>query len=664
MVRFFRQVDKAEENESKPLLKGKQSTCYGKAKSTFLILFVLAHVVLLGYLVNHWLKSSTTNNNVSETLVPVSRLNSQATTNGDYFKQCAPKVTCDPNAKYRTFNGSCNNLARPNWGAALTPFYRLGNAVFSDGKYEFRLQADGKPLPSARSVGVKLFYAREVPYFDGENNQLLVPWGQFITHDMSFYPDDIRGKSTPIHLDQCFNEDKSKIPPECAYIVKISKDDPTYGKYNVSLFKFVRSLTSANFSCPLVPTTILNKNTHYIDASHIYGSDQLKVNELREFQNGKLRSRIIDGEEYCPQDENSPFAKGPIAVSNVQFLAGDVNANQNVAISLFQNLFLRFHNYVANELQTVNPLWSDETIYQETRRILGAIIQIITYRDYLPILLGDFYMEYFGLNNKTVYDPTLNPAMSQEMTSGAFRAVHNIIPAKFNFISKNYSIIREIEPSTIMQAPDILLGNFDYILRGFMESPGRAPQPSYNNLITNIVFQIPNKNKNSGFDLMSYDIQRGRDNGLPPYNKMRKLCGLEVANTFEDLSDLISKKDIDTLKELYTSVDDIDYLIGALLEKPQNKSMVGPSVACVIADNFYRLKFGDRFFYDVEGHPGSFTKEQIKALEQITFSHIICKTSLLDHLQKETFRFVDSKWLSSIKYSCDLYQFDFSPWKE
>lgn len=38
---------------------------------------------------------------------------------------------------------------------------------------------------------------------------------------------------------------------------------------------------------------------------------------------------------------------------------------------------------------------------------------------------------------------------------------------------------------------------------------------------------------------MSYDIQRGRDNGIPPYNKMRSLCGLKKANTFDDLSDLI-----------------------------------------------------------------------------------------------------------------------------
>jgi len=59
-----------------------------------------------------------------------------ATINNDYFDKCSPSVTCDPKAKYRTVNGSCNNLQNPNWGAALTPFYRYMDPVFSDGNFK------------------------------------------------------------------------------------------------------------------------------------------------------------------------------------------------------------------------------------------------------------------------------------------------------------------------------------------------------------------------------------------------------------------------------------------------------------------------------------------------------------------------------------------------
>lgn len=64
-------------------------------------------------------------------------ISSVATTNGDYLKQCAPSVTCDPNAKYRSINGSCNNLQTPTLGASLTPFLRLIDANYSDGTIHF-----------------------------------------------------------------------------------------------------------------------------------------------------------------------------------------------------------------------------------------------------------------------------------------------------------------------------------------------------------------------------------------------------------------------------------------------------------------------------------------------------------------------------------------------
>jgi len=54
-------------------------------------------------------------------------------TNEDYTRRCAPVVICNPNSKYRTFNGSCNNLRVPTWGASNTPFLRLLNAEYSDG---------------------------------------------------------------------------------------------------------------------------------------------------------------------------------------------------------------------------------------------------------------------------------------------------------------------------------------------------------------------------------------------------------------------------------------------------------------------------------------------------------------------------------------------------
>lgn len=53
----------------------------------------------------------------------------------DYAKFCAPAVECDPNAKYRSINGSCNNLKTPWLGAYKTPHVRVLDAYYDDGEF-------------------------------------------------------------------------------------------------------------------------------------------------------------------------------------------------------------------------------------------------------------------------------------------------------------------------------------------------------------------------------------------------------------------------------------------------------------------------------------------------------------------------------------------------
>lgn len=73
----------------------------------------------------------------------------------------------------------------------------------------------------------------------------------------------------------------------------------------------------------------------------------------------------------------------------LNFCIGDDRTNQHFGIIVYGELFLRLHNHIADLLKQINPNWTDEILYLEARRIVGALNQIFVYRDYLPLLLGN-----------------------------------------------------------------------------------------------------------------------------------------------------------------------------------------------------------------------------------------------------------------------------------
>ena len=45
-------------------------------------------------------------------------------------------LKCDPESKIRTYDGTCNNLQYPEWGAMSKPYKRFFRPMYEDGTFQ------------------------------------------------------------------------------------------------------------------------------------------------------------------------------------------------------------------------------------------------------------------------------------------------------------------------------------------------------------------------------------------------------------------------------------------------------------------------------------------------------------------------------------------------
>lgn len=215
------------------------------------------------------------------------------------------------------------------------------------------------------------------------------------------------------------------------------------------------------------------------------------------------------------------------------------------------SIFIRNHNHLADNLALINRHWNEETLFQEARKINVAVYQKIIYEEWLPVFLGNKYCTRFGDAN---YDPDVDATTANDFSTAAFRSMHSFLNAEVELCDNETKVESANLSDTIMNTK-MLDTQYDDILRGLLHQ--KMNLVGYSNEVLNKLFK--NK-KEIGLDLLSIDIQRGRDHGIPSYHKYRKFCNLKSnIKVFNDLHPTINLSAIIQLRQTYKVTDLLPY---------------------------------------------------------------------------------------------------------
>ncbi|XP_014215502.1 peroxidase-like [Copidosoma floridanum] len=591
-------------------------------------------------------------------------------------QQCPKKgiPQCPPaSLRYRTTDGSCNNLKELWWGSAMSPMQRFLPGVYDDGIQSVRRSVTGAELPSARQISDRVHEERDVPLTSVTH--MLMQWGQFIDHDVT-----ATGQSTAFNgsIPQCcLNGGVGVQPPEFLHPeclpISVEPRDSRLGKLGVRCMEFVRSGAVPREDCEFGTREQLSQVTSYIDASTVYSSSARQGDTLRVFRGGLMQyGKLQPQRPFLPKEEEESDLCRRGSLSTNCFRAGDIRLSEQPALISLHVVFLRLHNSLAARMAGLNQHWGDEKVFQETRRIVGAIVQHVTYREFLPIVLGHDVMKLFDIELRPRgyydgYDETVSPNVANEFSAAAFRFGHSLVQPSFvrfdanhRPIPNNVSIHEEFRNPGNLESP----GSVDRLLLGLVNQPAQRRDEFISEELTGHLFQTPGFP--FGMDLASINVQRGRDHGIPAFADYRLPCGLSPVRDWTDLERVLTPRSAGKLRDLYAAVEDVDLFTAGLAEKPVAGGLVGPTFACIIAQQFRNLRKGDRFWYENPFLENGFTPAQLQQIRKVTLAQVLCSTMHnIDDIQVFVMLAADN--FRNQRLSCTdpaMGRIDLTPWTE
>lgn len=175
--------------------------------------------------------------------------------------------------RYRSIDGSCNNLKRPTLGSSYTGFRRILQPIYENGfsqpiGWERGRLYYGYPKPAARLVSTTLISTHDITS-DDEITHMVMQWGQFLDHDLDHALPSVSSESWD-GID-CKKSCDNAAP---CFPMEVPPGDPRVT--NRRCIDFVRTsavcgsgMTSVLWGDGFNPREQMNQLTSYLDASQV-----------------------------------------------------------------------------------------------------------------------------------------------------------------------------------------------------------------------------------------------------------------------------------------------------------------------------------------------------------------------------------------------------------
>jgi len=482
-----------------------------------------------------------------------------------------PSVEGTRHLTARSADGSNNDLSHPTMGRADT---RFGRNV----PIQYTYQDPAMMEPNPRVVSRELL-TRDTFLPATTLNVIAGAWLQFMIKDWLSH-----GKS----------------PKENPWQVPLADDDP-WPEHPMTILRTREDPTRPPGS-DNAPPTYANTQTHWWDASQLYGANLEAQKRVRSGEGGKL---TLSPEGSIPRAMLEQLGNEP---------------GWWVGLALLFTLFAREHNAICDRLRADYPSWSDDDLFDHARLVNAALLAKIHTVEWTPGIISHpttrFAMRgnWWGLAGERLYR-TLGRLSESEVVSGipgsptnhhtapyaiteefvAVYRMHPLLPDDYSFHSAIDG--SPIEEQTFLEiAGKQALGVLDRVpLRDLLYSFGIAHPGQVT--LHNFPRSLQNFTRPDGFlmDLAAVDILRSRELGVPRYNQFRRLFHLEPASSFEELTD--NPEWAEQLRRVYNDdIESLDLMVGVYAEKlPPGFGFSDTAFRVFVLMASRRLK-SDRFF--------------------------------------------------------------------